>query len=147
MNNDMDKIGTDQAKLERKNQQEMAKADHERILGDRMKEQISLAKEEPDWSLFNYIMSTVSFEKENMQTGMHKMFRHLWPHIKRYHNERAQLILSIDNNECRCMGMTSLGPSPLEMAQNSLERVREAAKIRSKLNSYGVILPKKKIII
>ena len=130
------------AKEEREAQVEMAREAHNEIFGKKIGEQALMAEEEPNWALYNYIMQIVDMRDcKNMQQALHKMYRNLWPHIKKYHNDREYCIKIIEKSPCTEGSIDDLGMAPVTMATKALQAVSDAAKKRSK---SGIYVPKRK---
>ena len=142
---DLNKVGTDKAKKERLAQIAMAKEVHNEVFGKLIGEQSRMANEEPNWALYNYILQVVNFNDcDTMQQALHKMYRQLWPHIKKYHNDREVLL----NNEYGISNEARLedyGMAPLTMAEITLQKVSEAARQRARMNKYDIHVPKTKL--
>ena len=95
---DFDKIETEEAKRQMENRRAMAKEDELNILAKGIQEHHVWAEEEPNWAIYNYILSIVDFKDCKVPRDFgHRLFRHLWPYIKRYHNDRVKLMARLED--------------------------------------------------
>jgi len=128
----------------------MAAEDESKILKESRAFHAVVLGHEPNWALYNLILSSVDFKDcKTMAEGMRKMYKCLWPHIRRYHNDRTNLLnhhsfLPSEHQEDSLSELQDI-PSPMAMAEATLGQVTEAARTRAKLKRYGVVANEKKI--
>lgn len=148
---ELDKEALERGKAGMKARREMAKEDEAGILKESRALHSIVAHEEPNWALYNLILSTISFEDcKTMADGMRKMYRCLWTHIRRYHNTSEQFMqhYSYLQSDDQVDELSELleKPLPLESAEMVLNKVSEAARQRARMRKYGIEAKKRGFI-
>jgi len=149
---DLEKIGTEEARSERKAQQILAKEDNERIIRKEAKNFRKVYDAATNWAPYNWVMTTVDFGGiTGVSACMRLMYEYLWGYFKTY--DRSVNILRqyiADNNdpadlpkEVRELLTQDM---PLEMCEKALGQITEAARKRAKLKRYGVEVKKQGLI-
>jgi len=141
MEEKMSKVGTPQAKAEMEARRQMAKEDEAVILKGRIADQEAISSEEPDFALYNYIMSVTSFKGINTQRdALHHLYRNLWPHIRRYHNE------CVESRKTMGEGAKHKPILPHDMAVDTLKKIQASARERAKAKTYGIEVEKRGLL-
>ena len=140
-----DVIGSEKAKLEMQARREMARDEETKALNFERMEQERLAKGEPNFALYNFVMTATDFRKQEYKSisdFAHAMWRQVYPHFKRLMEDRKRMIDFIKKHEDNLMVPLDVREimdrrNPEEMATDALNKVTELARQRTKLNKYG----------
>lgn len=152
---DLECMDSDTAKAEFAARRVMAKEEEENALRQERNEQRRLASNEPNFAMYNWVMTSVDFRDmkfERMQDLSNTMWRYVYPYVKTLISDRQKLI-----NFIKVIGDNNIIPhnireimdrdDPETMATEALEKVAEMAKKRSKLNKYNAKAGKSKLIV
>ncbi len=140
------KINSPEANAEFEAMHNMVNKDNEEILAMNKKHQELIGSQEPNWALFNYVMSLVSFEHCNSKMdAMHILWRHIWPHFHQITLENELMKEYLLNGKPVPMSIgirLKSSVNPEKMAEQALQCVADVAKKRAKLKSYQIALEK-----